>query len=136
VGFGRFINFGRRDYPVNVYDCAYELARALKESEEYKKLLEARARVDADPKNKQMFLDFRKCQWEIQKAKALGKDVDENQLRRFEQLADLVNLNPVVKELIAAEFRFSRLMADIQKILVSTLSEWSQMAGEVLGGDE
>lgn len=121
---------------MNVYDSAHNLARALKESEDYKKLLELQTLVNNDPQNKKMFIDFRKAQWELQKAKALGKEISAEQLSYFDRLAQLVQSNPSVKELIAADFNFSRLMSDIQKILINALHEWSQMAGEVLGEDE
>lgn len=121
---------------MNVYDCAHELARALKKSEEYQTLLEAKTRVEADPKNKEMLLTFRRSQWKAQKARAVGKEIDEAQLQKLQHLTELVNLNPTIRDLITAEFRFARLMADIQKILTDALTEWSQMAEEMFGSED
>ncbi|NPV29619.1 MAG: YlbF family regulator [Firmicutes bacterium] len=121
---------------MNVYDRAYELARALKKSDEYRALLEARARVEEDPKNKEMLLEFKKRQLKIQKERLLGREVDEAELRRLEQLSELVNLNPTLKEFLSAEFRFTRLMGDIQKILSEPLSEWLQMTEEMFGSEK
>jgi len=121
---------------MNIYDRAHELARALKKSEEYQALLEARARVEEDPKNKQMLLEFKRCQWEIQKGRVLGKEIDEAQLRRLEQLSGLVNLNPTLKDFLNAEFRLTRLIGDIQKILSEPFSEWVQMAEEMFGDEK
>ena len=39
---------------MNVYDCANELAKAMRESQEYKKLKEAKAALEQDPKGKEM----------------------------------------------------------------------------------
>lgn len=116
---------------MNVYDHAHSLARALKQSEEYRGLLEARKRLESDPKNKEMLLDFRRCQWEMEKARALEKEVDELTKRRFQQLAELVGANPTVQEYLAAEYRFGRVMMDIQKILADALSEWFQGNEEI-----
>lgn len=121
---------------MNVYDRAYELARALKKSDEYRALLEARARVEEDPKNKEMLLEFKKRQLKIQKERLLGREVDEAELRRLEQLSELVNLNPTLKEFLSAEFRFTRLMGDIQKILSEPLSEWLQMTEEMFRSEK
>ena len=43
---------------MNVYDCANELAKAMRESQEYKKLKEAKAALEQDPKGKEMAEGF------------------------------------------------------------------------------
>ena len=43
---------------MNVYDCANELAKAMRESQEYKKLKEAKAALEQDPKGKEMAEEF------------------------------------------------------------------------------
>lgn len=118
---------------MNVYDCAHELARALRESDEYRALKEARSRLEADPTNKGMLLEFRRWQWELEAERALGKEVDEQKVKRLQQLAELVNNNPTLREYLAVEFRFARLMTDIQKILSDALTEWSEFASEFFG---
>lgn len=62
---------------MNHYDYAHNLARALKESEEYQAMLKAKEQMEADPKNKEMLLEFRKFQWEMQKSQALQEEIDE-----------------------------------------------------------
>jgi cell fate (sporulation/competence/biofilm development) regulator YlbF (YheA/YmcA/DUF963 family) len=121
---------------MNLYDHAHNLACALKESGEYKGLLEAKKKLEADPKNKEMLLEFRRCQWEMEKAKAFQKDVDEITKRRIEQLGELVNANPTVQEYLMAEFRFGQIMSDIQKILSEAISEWFKSAAELVVDDE
>lgn len=121
---------------MNVYDHAHGLARALKESGEYQGLLEAREKLESDPKNKEMLLDFRRCQWEMEKARVLEKDVDELTKHRFQQLAELVAANSTIQEYFAAEYRFGQVMADIQKILADALSEWFRANAEILQEDE
>ncbi len=117
---------------MNVYDLAHQLARALRRSEEYQKFLEARSRVEADPKNKEMLRDYRKSQWEFQKARLLGRELGEEEKERVRRLAELVNLNPTLQELFSCEMRFARLVADIQKILVDAIPEWAEITKETL----
>lgn len=47
---------------MNVYDCANELAKAMRESQEYKKLKEAKAALEQDPKGKEMAEEFLKIE--------------------------------------------------------------------------
>lgn len=120
---------------MNVYDIAHQLARALRNSEEYQKFLEARSRVEADPKNKEMLRDYRRSQWEFQKARLLGKELGEEEKERVKRLTELVNLNPTLSELFSCEMRFARLMADIQKILIDAIPEWAEITKETLAGE-
>jgi len=121
---------------MNAYDRAHELARALKESDEYRALKEARQRLEADPTNKEMLLEFRRGQWELEAERALGKEVDEQKVKRLEQLAELVNHNPTLRDYLGAEFRFARLMTDVQKILADALTEWYEAAADLFGKEE
>jgi len=109
---------------MNVYDQAHSLARALKQSEEYQELLKAKKKLDSDPKHKEMLLDFRRYQWDAQKARVMGEELDEVTQRRFQQLAELVGINPIVQEYLGAEYRFGQIMVDLHKILASALAEW------------
>ena len=45
---------------MNVYDCANELAKAMRASQEYKTLKEAKAALEQDPKGKEMAEEFLK----------------------------------------------------------------------------
>lgn len=121
---------------MNVYDYAHQLANALKQSEEYLCWLRAWNSIQSDPKNKEMLMDFRKYQWEVQKEKLLGNDVGQDKMQRLEQIAQLVSLNPALQEYLAAEFRFARLLTDIQKILTDSLPDWIQSSADLFETDE
>lgn len=118
---------------MNVYDQAHELARSLKASDEYRALLDAKKQLEADQKNKEMLNELRCLQWETETDRVLQKEVDTAKQQRLEQLARLVNLNPTLRDYLSAEYRFVRLMEDVQKILADALAEWYQAAGDVLG---
>lgn len=121
---------------MNVYDQAHALAGALKQSEEYQVLQAARERLENDHKNKEMLVDLRRGQWELEADRVLGKEIDEQKEKRLEQLTELVNLNPTLRDYLAAEFRFARLMTDIQKILTDALTDWFQAAAEMFQNQE
>ena len=66
---------------MNVYDCANELAKAMRESQEYKKLKEAKAALEQDPKGKEMAEEFLKLSQEIELAKYQGQEVPEEKMK-------------------------------------------------------
>jgi cell fate (sporulation/competence/biofilm development) regulator YlbF (YheA/YmcA/DUF963 family) len=117
---------------MNAYDQAHELAHALKDSGEYKAWLESRKQFDADQKNKDMLDEMRRLQWELEMDGALGREADAGKKQRLQQVHELVNLNPALRDYLGAEFRFAQTMADVQKILAGTLDEWFKDAGAVL----
>ncbi len=59
----------------NVYDIAYELASALKESNEVKRFKAAKEKIEKDEKLKQMVLDFKKKQFELEQKRLQGQEV-------------------------------------------------------------
>jgi len=120
---------------MNHYDYAHNLARALKESDEYQGLLKARKELEGDAKNKEMLLELRRLQWDMQKAHVLQKEVDEVTRRRMEQLGELAGANRTIQEYLTAEYRFGQIMDDIQKILSDALSDWFQAAAEFIADE-
>ena len=89
---------------MNVYDCANELAKAMRESQEYKKLKEAKAALEQDPKGKEMAEEFLKLSQEIELAKY-----------------------QVAMEYLHAFMRFQMMMGDISKSIGDVVKE---VAGE------
>ena len=92
---------------MNVYDCANELAKALKESHEFKKLQEARVVLKKDAQAEELANDFIKLSSEIELAKYQKQEVDKEkeeklQFMRFQMMmADITKtINDVVKEAV------------------------------------
>ncbi len=117
---------------MNAYDQAHELARALKASGEYRAWLDSRKQLEADPKNKEMLNEMRRLQWELEMDRVMGREADADKKQRMQQVSELVNLNPTLRDHLGAEYRFTQLMADVQKILADALSEWFKDAGDLL----
>lgn len=102
---------------MNIYDCANELASALKASPEvveYKKLSE---NVNKSETNKKMIDDIRKKQFEIYSMQAQGIEPSKEKIEEFQKLWNVVSLNSEVKEFFDAEIKFSQIMNDIGKII-------------------
>ena len=97
---------------MNVYDCANELAKALKESHEFKKLQEAR-----------LANDFIKLSSEIELAKYQKQEVDKEKEEKLQKLSSLLSLNPTAMEYLHAFMRFQMMMADITKTINDVVKE-------------
>ncbi len=102
---------------MNPYDAAYNLARALRESPEFREIKEAQEAVKADISAKEMLLDFRKEQFDMHKQQLSGVEISQEQKEKMEKLFDVVNMNALIKQLLNAEYKVSVMLQDIQKII-------------------
>ncbi|MEW5921715.1 MAG: YlbF family regulator [Bacillota bacterium] len=120
---------------MSVYDHAHALARAIKGSPEFRNFLKVKEKLDQDKSAKEMLADFRKVQWELQKQKLAGLEIAPEQEKRLSQLLEIIGLNLLVKEFLETEYRFSIMVADIQKIIGDAMepllsAEWIADLGD------
>jgi len=108
---------------MNPHDAAHILSKALRESADFKELKEAQAALKADESARNMLLDFRKEQFEIQKQQLSGIEVASEQEEKLEKLYEVINMNLLVKRFLQAEYRVAVLLRDIQKIIGEATSE-------------
>ncbi len=108
---------------MTAYDKGHELARILKESDEYKTLCSARRELDTDPDAKTMVKDFLRKQVEMQIEVMSGKPDAKAKEESLQKLAELLSLNPRARDYAAAYFRFQRVMTDIYKIIGDAVGE-------------
>jgi len=106
---------------VNVYDSAYELARAITESEVYTRYQEARDKIVNDSTALNMINDFRKRQLEFQAKTLMGQELGDEERQSLVRLREVLDLKPAVREFLQAEVRLIQTIAEIQKILADAV---------------
>jgi len=102
---------------VNVHDYAHNLARALRESPEYKAFSVAKQRVKGNSTGEQMVKDYHNKQLEIQSDVLQGKEPSKAQQESLQRLLTIIQGSADVREYIQAEARLGTLLNDIYKIL-------------------
>lgn len=115
---------------MNIYDHAHAFARNLKRSKEYEELLENKEKLKSDGKALEMLKDLRKSQWELQRQKMAGLEVSEEQEEKVRKISEIVNLSPLVKSYLDAEYRFMVMMQDVQKIMGEAIKETGDLFAE------
>ena len=108
---------------MSTYETAQQLAQEIQESEEYRSFLGAKEKIKADESNYKMIRDFQLKQFEIQQAQLFQLEVSEEKQQELERLYSLLSLNPVARQYLEAEFRISRLVNDVQKIIGDAIQE-------------
>ena len=102
---------------MNPYDLAHQLARAMKESEEYREYERLRETAYEDEPNRALLDEYKRLQFRMQAKIASGESMPEDDLQRLQQIGALLQFNPDVSAYLLAEFRFQKMLSDIFKIL-------------------
>ena len=102
---------------MNPYDQAHALARAMKESEEYREYQRLKEIAYQDDTNRSLLDEYKRLQYRLQAKAASGDTLPEEDMTRLTQIGALLQFNPDVSAYLVAELRFQRMMADIFKIL-------------------
>ena len=102
---------------MNPYDLAHQLARAMKESEEYREYERLRETAYEDETNRALLDEYKRLQFRMQAKMASGENMPEDELQRLQQIGTLLQFNPDVSAYLLAEFRFQKMLSDIFKIL-------------------
>ncbi|MDA8441579.1 MAG: YlbF family regulator [Peptococcaceae bacterium] len=108
---------------MTAYDLAHALAKELSTGEEYQAFAAAKAKVKQDDANTKMLADFQIKQFEAQQYQLMGQEISREKQQELERLYSLLSLNPTIKEYLETEFRFNRLITDVQKILSEAVPE-------------
>lgn len=108
---------------MNVYDCANDLAKAMKESHEFKKLKEAKAVLEKDPETKKLVDEFLQLNQEVEFAKYQGQEPDKEKTEKIQKLYGLLALKSEAMEYLNSFMRFQMMMADITKSINDVVKE-------------
>lgn len=102
-------------------ELAKQLGKVLAESPEYLAYKTSKEKVDSHEAAKTMLNDFRTKQIEFERKKMNGDQLTQPLEEELRKLAEIVSLNPYIREYLMAEYQFSRLMMEVQKIIGSAV---------------
>lgn len=107
----------------NIYDNAYSLEKAIRESAEFKNLKAAYEAVMSDPASKEMFESFRDTQLELQEKQMQGLEISEDEVEKARQVVESVQDNAVISKLMEEEQRLNLIIGEISSIITKPLEE-------------
>lgn len=107
---------------MNVYDSAYTLAGAIRESAEYREMESALDAVNLDPESKRMLDHFRARQAGLQEQLMKGEEMSPDEVEKMERLYESIGMNSLIRRVFDAERRIAVLTEDVQRIIAEPLS--------------
>jgi cell fate (sporulation/competence/biofilm development) regulator YlbF (YheA/YmcA/DUF963 family) len=108
---------------VNLYDAAYTLEKAIRQSDEYKHLQQMYNEVNADPTAKNMFDNFRQIQMNLQQKQMMGQEISEQEVQHAQSTVALVQQNEKISRLMQAEQRMSMIIGELNQVIMKPLEE-------------
>ncbi|MED3623017.1 YlbF family regulator [Bacillus thermocopriae] len=108
---------------INLYDSAYALETAIRQSDEYRKLKEAYHAVTTDSEAKQMFDQFRQIQLNLQQKQMMGQDISDQEVQEAQATVGMVQQNAKISQLMEAEQRMSMIISELNQVIMKPLEE-------------
>lgn len=105
-----------------IKEKATELAAAIKESEEFKGLQSARARVKLDPNASDLLDRLQLLQEEIIGLQQQGQPITQEVVENLRSLESQMQLNLTLRHMVEAQQKFESLMDGVNRILAETLN--------------
>lgn len=114
---------GEIEMAVNMYDAAYELERAIRQSDEYARLQKMYKDVYADEAARKMFEGFRELQLNLQQKQMMGQEITQAEVEQAQKTVEVVQQNLKIAQLMEAEQLMSRVIAELNQVIMKPLEE-------------
>lgn len=107
----------------NIYDSAYGLEKAIRNSEEFMQLKQSFEAVMNDPTAKQMFEEFRDTQISLQEKQMQGMEIKPEDIEKAQKIVEQVQQHEDITKLMETEQRLNLVINDISRIITKPLEE-------------
>ncbi|MFD1849988.1 YlbF family regulator [Oceanobacillus bengalensis] len=107
----------------NMYDSAYELEKAIRESEEFTNLKTAYETVMNNPEAKVLFDSFRDTQMQLQEKQMQGMEITEEEVTQARGVVEQVQQHAEISKLMEEEQRLNMVINEISQIITKPLEE-------------
>jgi cell fate (sporulation/competence/biofilm development) regulator YlbF (YheA/YmcA/DUF963 family) len=113
----------------DIVQLADRLGRALAESDEFRALKEARTQLESHAAAKIMWDDLVAREQDLKRRLAAGETISPEEEKQVAELFRLASYNPYIQRLLEAEYQFTQLVLEVQRVM-------GQAAGIKLVPDE
>ena len=98
---------------MNVYDEAHSLAKAIRQSNEFREFDRIRKEVDNDKECSEMLKELTELQVQLQTAQLTGQQPDKDTFARFQSLSTMVMTKPLAAQYMQAQMAIATMMNDV-----------------------
>ncbi len=102
---------------MKVYDTVNQLAREIKESEEYLDYKKMKDTIKESPELKEKLDNFEKARYDTQIATMQGQEPSKELIENLQKIYMELIQNDITKKYLDTELRFNTMLSDVNKIL-------------------
>lgn len=108
---------------MTVYDEVNNLAKAIRDSKEYKEYKTLKDELMKTPELKSKVDEFEKIRYEEQLLAMQGEQQSAEKMKKLQELYEILVQNPNIKEYFEKEVRFNVMIADVNKIIGEAIKD-------------
>lgn len=108
---------------MKVYDKCNELAREIKESNEYKEYKKLKQELFSNLELKAQVEEFEKIRYEEQLLAMQGEKQSAEKMQKLQELYTILIKEPRIKDYFDKEVKFNVMIADINKIIGEAIKD-------------
>lgn len=108
---------------VNIYDTANELAKQMRETQEFTELEKAFNEMMADKPSFDMFKRFQKAQADAQQKQMQVQTLTDDEIKHVQNMANEVSQMDVVKNLMEKERQMDSMMQQLNQSITAPIQE-------------
>lgn len=113
----------KRGISMNIYDTANQLERDVRELAEFKALEQAYNELKAQEESFQLFKDFQNLQVSLQQKQMQGEDFTEDDANRMQEIAEKIQNDDAITNMLQKEQALSIIMNDITAIMMKPVQD-------------
>lgn len=102
---------------INVHDKAHELASAVTQLEEVKKLKEISQKINSNENSRNLLKELREVQFLVFNEQRSQEKLSDESREKFTKVSEKVMADPIVSEYVQYEQKVGVIVDDIMKIL-------------------
>ncbi|QNO13783.1 YlbF family regulator [Alkalicella caledoniensis] len=106
-----------------IKEKALELANLIKDSEEFKAVKSAEARLKLDPNAQDLINEFQGIQQRVMEKQYQGQQPEAEDIQQLQGLQGQLQLNLTVKALVEAQETFEKMMTEVNETIGQELSK-------------
>lgn len=107
----------------NVYDTANQLEREIRDLDQFKALSASFGKLKESKPAYDLFKEFQSFQQDIQQRMAAGEEMTDDDAAKAQKLAERIQKEPLIKDLMDKEQSFSLVINDLNRIIMDPLRE-------------
>ena len=108
---------------MNIYDTANNLAREIKESEEYKNFYNIKKEIYEDSERKQKLENFEKLRYEVQLQTMQSGTQNQEKLDKLQEEYTSLVSDEKIRQYFEYETKFNIIIADVNKIIAEAVKD-------------